>query len=51
MNESALDPFLKLLAEKEGSDLYFSTVTWAYSHHRRPDGICFPPPQLDCQST
>lgn len=25
MNESALDPFLKLLAEKEGSDLYFST--------------------------
>ena len=25
MNESTLDPFLKLLAEKEGSDLYFST--------------------------
>jgi twitching motility protein PilU len=27
MNETSLDPYLKLLADKEGSDLYFSTGT------------------------
>ncbi|MDA3878432.1 MAG: PilT/PilU family type 4a pilus ATPase [Halothiobacillus sp.] len=27
MNETPLDPYLKLLADKEGSDLYFSTGT------------------------